>query len=1007
MIHETDISKIIEKIINNIQIPSTVYRLQFNKDFTFRSAMEYISYFKELGIDAIYCSPYLKAKPGSLHGYNITDPSVINPELGSEDDFNAFCGMLEENGLSQIIDVVPNHMGIIGNGNPLWNDVLENGQASRFSDFFDIDWNPSKRELKNKVLIPILGDQFGQVLENSEIQLFFDDGEFFIKYWSHRLPLAPKTYPLILSLRIDDLSNLLGAEHENLIELMSIITSFNNLPDRLETDEKKIEERYRESSVVKKRLSNICGESEEIQKYIDECLVIYNGEKGVPESFDLIEDLLNKQAYRIASWRVAAEEINYRRFFDVNELAAIRVEDDKVFYFYHEKIMSLLRDKKAHGLRIDHPDGLYNPRHYFIKLQNYYLHTMVIKNIEDTGANLSDSDFKKIKRICEKEDYAAKLPLYLVIEKILERKEDLPSEWCVHGTVGYDFLNALNGLFIDRENDKKFDAIYKKITGFKMDFEDLLYQKKKNFAKFNMPAEINILAFKLNQISERNRNYRDFTLNNFVIAVREIIACFPVYRTYIAPDTKDVSERDEKYINIAVEKAKSLNRSMSALVFDFIREVLLLRIDSRIGIEEKNLYRDFVLRFQQITSPIMAKGMEDTAFYINNRFISLNEVGSDPVYFGYSRSEFHRQNLARSISWPSGFITTSTHDTKRSEDVRMRLNVLSELPDEWKTQVNRWMRINKKHRTMINEVLLPDRNTEYFIYQTLVGIWPDYTIKSEDYNDYVERIWEYLQKAAREAKLFTSWVDPDAVYEEAVKTFLERILNKKRSKYFLKIFLPFQKKIAGYGMYNDFSSLAVKTGSPGVLDIYQGIELWEYTLVDPDNRRPVDYDLRWHLLNRVKGVMDQDKNYESKLMELLEEKKDSRLKLYILWRGLHFRKKFKNIFIKSEYIPLEVEGEKQRHIVAFMRRHEGQYVLIIAGRFFYTLLNGFSDLPIGADVWKDTRIILPSDFQQGKTMDVYTGTEVTVKTGDGILYMELKDIFTHFSFAMLTNVNLG
>jgi (1->4)-alpha-D-glucan 1-alpha-D-glucosylmutase len=1002
-VSDNQILTTLHSIIMGRYIPGTTYRLQLNQSFTFQQAIQYLPYLKEMGFDTVYCSPYFQAEPGSPHGYNVTDPHVINPEIGSVDEYNHFCSVLDQNGLSQIIDLVPNHMGITGNNNKLWFDVLQNGPASRYATFFDIDWHPVKEELLNKVLLPILGDQYGNTLENQEIMLYINNGEFFIHYYSHILPLAPETFPLILEHQIDDLKKIMEEDSFDYLEYLSICTAFHNLPSRTDLESEQVETRYRETAIAIHRFTDLISRNQDIHDFVESRIKIFNGTKEVPSSFDLLDNLLNQQAYRLAFWRVAGEEINYRRFFDVNELAAIRIEDEAVFDHYHELLFQLITERKVKGLRLDHSDGLYNPAAYFDNLQVRYLREMTMTTLKNEGKDIEEGLEERIDTMIRDHNLHHGEPLYLVIEKILERKEQLPEDWSVNGTTGYDFLNPLNGLFIDSGNEKEITDIYTKFTGVKLDLEELIHNKKRIYSEMNMPSEINTLANRLKRIAEKDRHYRDFTLPNLTKAIREIIAAFPVYRTYITADTDEVSLRDITYIKNAINRARHKSTILNPRVFDYLEDILTLALDAHTTDEEQEVYRDFVLRFQQITSPIMAKGVEDTVFYINNRFISLNEVGSDPSYFGYSNGEFHKQQLERQRHWPHSMITTSTHDTKRSEDIRMRLNVLSEIPDEWKLMVNRWARINKKHKRLINDTLFPDRNIEYFIYQTLTGVWPDYPIEATYWPVFMERIQQYVLKSAREAKMLTNWINPNMEYEESLKLFVEKILDKRKSNRFLAIFLPFQQKIAGLGMLNSLSATCIKTTSPGVVDFYQGTELWNYYLVDPDNRAEVDYDLRWHLLSRVRDLWSSEISMEEKTSELLHDKRDSRIKIFLIWKALCFRKSCSSLFLDGEYIALECEGENAESVVAFMRKLDSNISITVAARYFTRILESHEDSPANKAIWKNTRLMLHGETGDKPFIDIFTGTKTKVKEKNGVQYLPLTEIFKYFSFSILTN----
>ncbi len=995
MVTRYEITKILNKIVSDVKVPSSVYRLQFNGNFRFENAMEYLNYFVALGVGGVYSSPIFEAVPGSQHGYNITDSNSINPEIGSREDFDRFSDILKENELQLLIDIVPNHMGIKGGNNLLWQDVLENGRWAKYGHFFDIDWDSTKIDLKHRLLLPVLGDQFGVVLENGELQILYDAGNFFLSYWGNLFPIAPETYHLILNHNSEEWLGYEGKDKFEFAEYQSIIRSFINTPSANE-----IEERYREKDISKNRLHELVEKSEKIRNVVLQNLRYINGEKGNSSSFDFLEELLNAQHYRIASWHVASEEINYRRFFDINDLAAIRIEDPAVFSFHHRFIFELLKEGRVDGLRIDHSDGLYDPIGYFKNLQKHYLYEFVEKELLTEYGELQENNYELIKAAIEDFPLDEKLPLLVVIEKILDRKENLPEDWEVSGTVGYEFLNALNGVFICRQSEDKFDDIYVKFTEQVEDFEELLYRKKLYFSKVKMPSEINMLSRKLKKISTRCRMHRDYTLNNLKTAIEEIIASFPVYRTYVTPSSEFVSERDSRFIYIAIEKARHRDTRVASIIFDFIYDVLTLNLKEPVTSSIQKDIIGFVLSFQQISSPIMAKGVEDTAFYINNRFISLNEVGSDPEHFGYSLPEFHKQNVERLKSWPNGLITGSTHDTKRSEDVRMRMNVLSEIPDSWLQSIKRWARINKKFKVEVDEVLQPDRNTEYFIYQTLIGVWPDYPMKPAQYEKFINRIELYLQKSVREAKTYTNWVLPDKDYEDAVDGFIRAILRRKRN-YFLKIFREFQGTISHFGMLNSLSAFILRLGAPGIVDIYQGSEVWNYSLVDPDNRRKVDFNLNRHLYYRIEDELKNCSSSDLVYQELMAEKRDSRIKVYALSKGLLARKNNHDLFLQGSYYSLEVEGDFATHVVAYCRKDDNGVAIVLAGRFFSLLSEDVSILPLGLKVWKDTRVLLSPELANMQYRDIYTGRDMQVSSSDAGDYFLVGDVFEFFSFSIL------
>jgi (1->4)-alpha-D-glucan 1-alpha-D-glucosylmutase len=906
-----------------MRIPLSTYRIQFNRDFGFRQTCNIVRYLQQLGISDIYTSPVLKAKKGSLHGYDIVDMSSLNPELGSENEFNILTEELKRHGMGWIQDIVPNHMCITSNENVWWADVLENGLSSAYSNYFDIDWEPVKKELKDKILLPFLGDQYGNVLQNQELRLTFEDGEFFIRYYDFMFPVRPKAYSFILEHRIDALKNILPRDNPHFVELLSIITALNHLPLYTETDAEKISERYREKEIIKKRLWNLYGEIREVRDFIDENLRIFNGGKGDSKSLNLLDELLKRQVYRLAHWRVAAEEINYRRFFDINDLAAIRMEAPRVFNETHELILKLIRKQKITGLRVDHPDGLYNPLEYFQRLQK---------------SCLPDS------------------PFYIVGEKILTKGEKMPEDWPISGTTGYGFMNSLNGIFVYTKNVKAFDAIYAKFIKSKTHFSDIVYENKKLIMHTSMSSELNTLAQHLNRISEKDMHTRDFTLYSLTSAIKEVISCFPVYRTYI--NSFSVHDNDRKYIELVVSKAKRKNPAVSESVFIFLRNVLLLNFPEYFEDDNKKEWLDFVMKFQQITGPVMAKGLEDTSFYVYNRLVSLNEVGGDPERFGLSVEAFHGQNIERNKCWPNGMIATSTHDSKRSEDVRARINVLSEIPDEWKANLVKWSRLNKKKKLIIEGQTIPDRNEEYLFYQTLIGAWPFKQMKEPKHEIFSGRIKDYMIKALREAKVNTSWINPNSAYEDAVTAFVEKTMSNKPDNQFLKDFLTFQKKISYYGIYNSLSQTLLKITCQGVPDFYQGTELWDFSLVDPDNRRPVDYSLRSWLFFEMKDRESKDIN--KLIEELLSTKTDGRIKMFLIYRALAERQKQRELFEQGSYIPLETNGEYKENIIAFARELQNSWTIIIAPRLITQVIKE-NEYPLGENVWLDTCVILPAN----------------------------------------------
>ncbi|MEK7834502.1 MAG: malto-oligosyltrehalose synthase, partial [Acidobacteriota bacterium] len=687
------------------RIPSATYRLQFNREFTFKQAAALVDYLHNLGISDCYASPLLLARPGSQHGYDVTDHSKLNPEIGTEEEFVVFAQRLRQRGMGLMMDVVPNHMCIAGGGNRWWNDILENGPGSPFADFFDIDWHPPKSDLANKVLLPVLGEQYGRVLENQEIRIAYYRGAFFAQYYEMRLPIAPRTYTQILELVLPRVKAQLGETHADVLELESIITALSHLPSRTAIHPAKVKERRREKEIIKRRLASLATASETVRKAIKETLNDLNGVKGETHSFDRLEALLADQAFRLCHWRVAADEINYRRFFDINELAAIRVEDSTVFAAVHDLILRLIKQGLVTGLRIDHVDGLSDPSRYLYDSQSANLVAQARARGEaETGKARRTFLMRQPPELtAELTDYVVK-PCYLIVEKILCHNEVLRADWPVHGTTGYEFLNLLNGVFVDTSKASAFRRLYERFTGDAVKFDDLIYECKKLILRVAMSSELHVLARRLDRISEQHRYSRDFTLNSLQYALAELIACFPVYRSYINDGQTPVSAEDRGYVLSAIRASKRRNPATSPSLFDFIGSILLLDDPDDLNEAERTMRRDFVSRFQQLTGPVMAKGMEDTAFYRSYPLASLNEVGGDPERFGASLESFHFHNQRRARQWPNSLSATSTHDTKRSEDVRARINVLSEIPARWYRSVLRWQNLNREKKTQLDEL---------------------------------------------------------------------------------------------------------------------------------------------------------------------------------------------------------------------------------------------------------------------------------------------------------------
>ena len=943
----------------HVRIPTATYRLQFNKNFTFRQAREIVAYLHHLGISDAYASPYFQAGPESLHGYDITDHNKLNAAIGSREDYDAWVAELHAHGMGQIVDFVPNHMGINDPQNTWWQDVLENGPSSLYAPYFDIDWRPLKTDLHDKVLLPILGDQYGRVLERGELQVRFDGGSFSLTYFDHVFPIAPGTYRYILELALENLAEF--RDEDFYAEFQSIRTALEYLPRRTETNPGRIKERAREKEIIKKRLERRCAEAPQVQRAIEKAVETINGHVGDPRSFDRLDELLNAQSYRLAFWRVAAEEINYRRFFDVNDLAAIRVELPEVFDAAHKLLFELVASDAVSGLRIDHPDGLYRPLEYFEKLQSRCAKALRVPLPKDGRA------------------------IYLIVEKILTGDEQLPQNWPVHGTTGYDFANQVAGVLVDHNAEGAITKIFKRFISHSLHFGHLVYAKKRLVMRISLANEVNVLGNMVDRLSEQNRWFRDYTLEALARAVRETIACFPVYRTYLEPG-KPVSEEDRAVIERAVAAAKRRNPAIEESVFNFLLDLLLFRFPENLDEEQRAAHAQFVLKFQQFTGPITAKGLEDTVFYIYNRLAALNEVGGEPQLFGLSVETFHQRNLRRERDWPASLLATSTHDSKRSEDVRARMLAISEIPQLWGRSLQKWRTTNRRFKKQIDEAEAPDAGEEYLLYQTLLGTWPvdlDGAPVSSVGQEFVTRIQRYMAKALKEAKLNTSWIQPNENWDDAMREFVARILEPGPRNKFLPIFLPVAAEIARLGAINSLAQTAIKLTTPGVPDIYQGTEIWDDSLVDPDNRRPIDYARRREMLAQIEKVSAN---------ELMQCWPNGRIKMRLTQRLLHLRRENPELFREGNYESLNFGGELAECAIGFARRHGDRAIIVIVPRLSSQV--GFP--PVG-DRWQDTHVLLSS--QLTGLRDVFCDRELRAENSQ----LRLTEAMSQLPFAVFRN----
>ncbi|HWQ55364.1 MAG TPA: malto-oligosyltrehalose synthase [Bryobacteraceae bacterium] len=920
-----------------MRVPLATYRIQFNQNFRFADGRDLVHYLHELGISDLYSSPWFKARRGSSHGYDVADPMRVNSELGTEEEFDELSEKLRHYGMTVLLDIVPNHMAASAE-NPWWLDVLENGTASEYAEFFDIDWHPATSKAAflqdNRVLLAILGDLYGNVLENQELSLRIDDDGFFVRYYDHRLPLDPKTYDTVL----------MGALEQNpgLDELRALLEDLSRLPSRDESDYERLMLRRSQKKTLKHRLWTQYRDEPAVKQAIDDALRQLNGVRDDPSSFDALDRLLSRQAFRVAHWKIGFEEINYRRFFDINELIGLRVEVPGVFELRHLRILELIRAEKVSGLRIDHVDGLYDPRGYLARLQ---------QAIGQPGG------------------------FYVLVEKILGADERLPKEWAISGTTGYDFLNALNGIFIHRPGLEALTSFYRRRTGIERPFEEICYAANKKVMRDLFIGEVNALGHDLGRLAAHDRQARDVPLSELKDALIEVTACLPVYRTYVREF--DISEADRGYIErtIRVARERTAVDSVGAEAFDFLRRVLLLE-PRHYTEDQKPQWLAWVLRWQQFTGPVMAKGLEDTASYRYNSLISVNDVGSDPLRLEppTDLAGFHAFNTARLREWRHAMNATSTHDTKRGEDARARINVLSEIPWEWEERFECWSRLNEGFKRRVAGDMVPGPNEEFLIYQMLLGTWP---IDESEVAGYPERFRQFLIKAAREAKTETSWIRMNTEYEDALTAFATDVLAEDSR--FMLDFLPFQRKVAFYGAINGLSQALLKITVPGVPDFYQGSELWNLSMVDPDNRRPVNYARRMELMDSLNDR--EAAGLAGLAAELAHDLLQDTAKLFVVRKALGFRRTHQDLFAEGDYQPLAATGARAENVIAFARRRESEWTVVVTPRWTTQLCEpGHWE----SCNWGDTALAPPEGAPSG-WRNVFTGAPLATLRLDEIL----------------------
>jgi (1->4)-alpha-D-glucan 1-alpha-D-glucosylmutase len=899
-----------------MKIPLATYRLQFQPEFGFDSAVDIVDYLYELGISDIYASPVFAARKGSRHGYDCVDPNALNTELGSQQSWDRLAARLKALNMGWLQDIVPNHMAFHA-GNRMLADVLENGPVSVFHDFFDICWSHASRNLQGKLMAPFLGDRYSRCLKSGQIRLVYEEDGFAVAYGDLKFPLRAETWLLLLDrkpriveqrLGTEDPARLLWVDTLDLLESLAVQVDPAARNDHIRAVKQNLWGLYRDQAVVR--------------EYIDESLTVFNGNPGDIDSYQALDRLLSRQLFRLCFWKTANEEINYRRFFDINELIALRQEDQAVFDHTHQLLLRLAAQKVVTGVRIDHVDGLADPGQYLRRLRR--------RTGEET---------------------------YMLVEKILAPEEHLPSDWPVQGTTGYDFAYRLNALFVDHTHAASFSRIYARFSGLNDPFEEIVVNAKKDILTLRLNGDLDNLARRFKAVSALMRFADTMTLNRLKAALSQVLAVLPVYRTYIDGDR--IREADRNIIRTVVAAAIERQPDLR-FELDFIRNQLLEKLPAESREEDLELNEQrlqAVRAFQQLSAALMAKGFEDTAFYRYHRLISLNEVGGEPGRFGCSVRQFHDFIRHRAGHQPHAMNSTATHDAKRGEDVRARLNVLSEIPEEWEYRLEAWHTFCRDRCVPSDRGSVPDRNTEYLLYQTLIGTWPRGRPAT---TDFFERIKAFMIKAAREAGQYTSWIDPQQDYEQALAAFVDNLLDPAVQNGFMPAFVPFCQKIAFFGLFNSLSQCLLKITLPGVPDFFQGSELPQLVLVDPDNRQPISYEERKQALQTIRS---NSPDPLKQIAALLEARDDGKIKLFVIARALEARRQWPALFQQGRYLPLEASGRRQRNIVAFAREAGGRWCVCVVPRFVTALVNEDRD-PVGPAVWDDTALHLPRGAPQ-------------------------------------------
>lgn len=971
--------------LSDADVPSSTYRLQLGAACHFRAVQALVPYLASLGIGAVYLSPVLQARSGSPHGYDTVDHGRLNTELGGAAEFESMAQAIRDRGLGLLLDVVPNHMGVDPVENRAWRDVLEHGPSARHADWFDIDWEPVTQTLRHKVLLPILGDQYGAVLDRGEIRLACREGGLAIVYGRHCLPFNPEMVPLVFE-------GTLGALRDGTIdpdaahELTEIIAAFGRLPAYTVRDQVRRDTRRRDAQAASERLARLLSADGAVRAFVKRSVDAINGQPGVPASFDRLHTLLEHQAYRLAYWRTAFDEINYRRFFDINELAAVRMEDPRVFDVAHRVILDLIGRGLVTGLRIDHPDGLADPEAYFERLQ---------ASAWRARAGHEDGDPRR-----EPGD-VVRWSVYVVAEKIISAGEQFPATWAIHGGTGYRFLNVINGLFVDRAGLHRIERSWARRTGNTMPFSEIAYECRRLIARTAMASEMNMLAHALEMLAAADRATRDFTLNSLRQVLREVIASFPVYRTYVSE--RGASDADRAIVATAIAEARRRSPVMDESIFTFLERVLVP--DVRAGGDPAHLR--FAMRVQQLTGPIQAKGLEDTAFYRYTPLLAVNEVGSHPAEPAVSLDEFHASNRARLARDPATMTTLTTHDTKLSGDARARLAALSERSNEWTRAVASWSTVNAPHRVRDGGARWPAPEDEYQLYQALLAIWPaepdGQPVPAALPEALVTRLESYLLKAVRESKRRSSWLRPNHAYERAVVAFARAITRGAGARRFLSRFVPFARLLARHGAMNSLSQLVLWLASPGVPDVYQGTESWHLHLVDPDNRAAVDFGAHAERLTAldpwlIRASRAPDAEVTAYASRLVAAWSDGAIKTWCMATGLRHRKHDPALFIEGAVVPL-LADPPDTPVVGLARILDGRAMIAVVPRLAGRLAKDGA-WPVGA-AWRPATLAVPASVPGRRWRDRLTARQLDPADSSSPRRLALETVFAVMPYAWL------